>query len=132
MNPARADAIVRFRHAHDARKDAKIVFKAAREGRPMELAKRLRLGKLAGALAMRCKLPAAQFENLESEWRAVKSRVMDHMSVTTGGSAQLELPLDPSEATILCSPLTAAVLGDHRDCVAQLEKVTCSGVYSMM
>lgn len=47
---ARRREIVRFRHASDARRDASLVFKAAAEGRPLELAKRLRLGKLAGGL----------------------------------------------------------------------------------
>ena len=32
----------------EAHRDAALVFKAASEGRPLELAKRLRLGKLAG------------------------------------------------------------------------------------
>ena len=34
----------------EAKRDAGIVFHAASEGRPMELARRLRLGKLAGGL----------------------------------------------------------------------------------
>lgn len=46
-------AVVRWRQAHDAQRDAGMVFQAASEGRPLELAKRLRLGKLAGGLNMR-------------------------------------------------------------------------------
>lgn len=39
-----------WRRAVEAKRDASMVFQAAAEGRPMELARRLRLGKLAGAL----------------------------------------------------------------------------------
>jgi len=42
--------IVRFRRAHEAHRDARLVFRAAAEGRPLELQKRLVLGKLAGGL----------------------------------------------------------------------------------
>jgi len=40
--------VVRFRRAHEAHRDARLVFRAAAEGRPLELQKRLVLGKLAG------------------------------------------------------------------------------------
>lgn len=43
-------ALCRFRQAHAARRDAGMVFQAAAHGRPLELAKRLRLGRLAGGL----------------------------------------------------------------------------------
>jgi len=36
--------------AHDAHRDARLVFRAAAEGRPLELQRRLVLGKLAGGL----------------------------------------------------------------------------------
>ena len=39
-----------WRHGADASRDASMVFKAASEARPLELAKRLRLGKLAGGI----------------------------------------------------------------------------------
>lgn len=42
--------LARWRHADCAHKDAACVFRAAAEGRPMELEKRLRLGKFAGGL----------------------------------------------------------------------------------
>jgi len=42
--------VVRFRWAHEAHRDAMLVFRAAAEGRPLELQKRLVLGKLAGGL----------------------------------------------------------------------------------
>lgn len=42
--------MMRWRRALDAHRDATRVFNAARDGRPMELDKRLRLGKLAGGL----------------------------------------------------------------------------------
>ena len=48
LDPRRGDQLVRWRRAHEAHRDASMVFQAAREGRPMELEKRLRLGKLAG------------------------------------------------------------------------------------
>jgi len=40
--------LVRFRRAYEAHRDARLVFKAAAEGRPLELQRRLVLGKLAG------------------------------------------------------------------------------------
>ena len=43
-------AIVRLRRAHEAHRDARLVFRAAAEGRPLELQRRLVLGKLAGGL----------------------------------------------------------------------------------
>jgi len=41
-------AMLRFRRAHEAHRDARLVFRAAAEGRPLELQRRLVLGKLAG------------------------------------------------------------------------------------
>jgi len=41
-------AIMRFQRAHQAHRDARLVFRAAAEGRPLELQRRLVLGKLAG------------------------------------------------------------------------------------
>lgn len=40
-----------FRRAHEAHRDACLCFFAARDGRPLELSKRLFLGKHAGGLA---------------------------------------------------------------------------------
>ena len=40
--------MLRFRRAHEAHRDARLVFRAAAEGRPLELQRRLVLGKLAG------------------------------------------------------------------------------------
>ena len=42
--------MIRFRRAHGAHRDARLVFRAAAEGRPLELQRRLVLGKLAGGL----------------------------------------------------------------------------------
>ena len=42
--------MLRFRRAHEAHRDARLVFRAAAEGRPLELQMRLVLGKLAGGL----------------------------------------------------------------------------------
>lgn len=52
---SRKDVIIRWRHAHAATRDAARVFIAAREGRPLELDKRLRLGKLAGGMKIKGK-----------------------------------------------------------------------------
>ena len=41
-------AMLRFRRAHEAHRDASLVFQAAAQGRPLELQRRLVLGKLAG------------------------------------------------------------------------------------
>lgn len=83
----RISAVVQWRQAFEARRDAALVFKAAREGRPLELAKRLRLGRLAGALETK-----------------------EAVVVTSGNSA-------------LLTPLEAAKLGGHSDCVATLESL---------
>ena len=48
----RVRGVLFWRRAVEAKRDAGMVFKAASEGRPMELARRLRLGKLAGGLDM--------------------------------------------------------------------------------
>jgi len=42
--------MLRFRRAHQAQRAARLVFRAAAEGRPLELQRRLVLGKLAGGL----------------------------------------------------------------------------------
>lgn len=42
------DRLVAWRTSRNAHRDARLMFQAAKEGRPMELAKRLRLGVLAG------------------------------------------------------------------------------------
>ena len=42
--------ILRFRRAHEAHRDARLVFRAAANGRPLELQRRLVLGRLAGGL----------------------------------------------------------------------------------
>ena len=44
--------ILRFIRAHEAHRDARLVFRAAAEGRPLELQRRLVLGKLAGGLGI--------------------------------------------------------------------------------
>ena len=49
---SRRGMILRLRRAHEAYMDAKLVFRAAAEGRPLELQRRLVLGKRAGGLDM--------------------------------------------------------------------------------
>lgn len=70
----------------EAKRDAGMVFRAAAEGRPMELEKRLRLGKLAGGLHMKGEVTA-----------------------------------DDTSTTTRVTPLEAARLGGHEDCVKVLE-----------
>ena len=47
---SRRGMMLRLRRAHEAHRDARLVFRAAAEGRPLELQKRLVLGKLAGGI----------------------------------------------------------------------------------
>lgn len=74
--------MARWRRAVEAKRDAGMVFQAASEGRPMELAKRLRLGVLAGCL--------------------------DARGLVKGAGT--------------VSPLEAARLGGHDECVGLLEE----------
>jgi len=48
----RYQAVIQFRRAHETHRDARLVFRAAAEGRPLELQRRLVLGKLAGGSTM--------------------------------------------------------------------------------
>jgi len=50
VRASRCGMMLRFKRAHEAHRDARLVFRAAAEGRPLELQKRLVLGKLAGGL----------------------------------------------------------------------------------
>jgi len=50
---ARRRAVVRFRRAHEAHRDARLVFRAAAEGQPLELQRRLVLGMLVGGVHRR-------------------------------------------------------------------------------
>ena len=54
---SRRGMMLRLRRAHEAHRDARLMFRAAAEGRPLELQKRLVLGKLAGGLLRRGILP---------------------------------------------------------------------------
>ena len=47
---SRRGMMLRLKRAHEAHRDARLVFRAAAEGRPLELQKRLVLGKLAGGV----------------------------------------------------------------------------------
>jgi len=47
---SRRGVMLRLRRSHEAHRDARLVFRAAAEGRPLELQRRLVLGKLAGGL----------------------------------------------------------------------------------
>jgi len=42
--------MLHLKRAHEAHRDARLVFRAAAEGRPLELQRRLVLGRLAGGL----------------------------------------------------------------------------------
>ena len=71
-----------------AKRDANMVFQAASEGRHMELARRLRLGKLAGGLDITGAAHGAD-----------------------GGTA-------------MATPIEAAKLGGHDECVKLLEEAS--------
>lgn len=47
VDPRRGDQLVRWRRAVEVRRNARLIFQAAAQGRPMELERRLQLGKLA-------------------------------------------------------------------------------------
>ena len=50
VRASRRGMILRLRRAHEAHRDARLMFRAAAEGRPLELQRRLVLGKLACGL----------------------------------------------------------------------------------
>jgi len=50
LRASRRGMMLQLRRAHEAHRDARLVFRAAAEGRPLELQRRLVLGKLAGGL----------------------------------------------------------------------------------
>jgi len=95
-----ATTLLQFRMAHEAHRDARLVFQAAQEGRPLELQKRLALGKSAGGLSRRC-TPRV---GVLSEW-------CDQLSI------------EPDDHALLtCTPLMVSLLGGHLDCANVLAK----------
>lgn len=46
----RGVGLLRWRRAVEVKRDSELIFRSARDGRPLELGKRLRLGKLGGGL----------------------------------------------------------------------------------
>jgi len=58
--------MLRFRRAHEAHRDARLVFRAAAEGRPLELQMRLVLGKLAGGAAILGKVDGVMITPLDA------------------------------------------------------------------
>ena len=56
----RGRVLAAWRQAADAQRDAVLVFNAAAHGRPLELGKRLRLGKLAGGLERKGRVSSGQ------------------------------------------------------------------------
>ena len=58
VDKTRQDRLLQWRNGTCAWRDRDLAFRAARDGRPLELGKRLRLGRLAGALGMRGAIPA--------------------------------------------------------------------------
>jgi len=79
--------LLRFRMSHEAHRDARLVFRAAAEGRPLELQKRLIWGKLAGGLSIRRRV----------------------------GNSKSN-----SESDVMVTPLEAAEVGGHSECVVTL------------
>lgn len=64
LNPLRRADLALWRSAHEAKTDASLVFDAAAQGRPMELQRRLRLGKRAGGLVARGRISSEHGELL--------------------------------------------------------------------
>ena len=58
--------MLRFWRAHEAHRDARLVFRAAAEGRPLELQRRLVLGKLAGGLDILGEVDAVMMTPLDA------------------------------------------------------------------
>ena len=91
---ARIAAIIGFRRAHEAHRDASLVFRAAAEDRPLELQKRLVLGAKAGGISKAGNL-------LPKLWKDVREALgLD------GGN-----PADAHGWT--CGPLVAAIAGGN-------------------
>ena len=97
--------MLRFRRAHDAHRDARLVFRAAAEGRPLELQKRLVLGKLAGGLDRTSCITADQVKYM-----------ITYVYVVESFLREARLFPGPLE----CTPLGASMLGGHDDCTKVL------------
>ena len=63
LDPGRRMHLTKWARAHAAHRDARLVWKAASAGRPLELRRRLVLGKLAGGLTRREALVPAGVED---------------------------------------------------------------------
>jgi len=63
---SRRGMMLRLRRAHEAHRDARLVFKAAAEGRPLELQRRLVLGKLASGLDILGKMDGMMMTPLDA------------------------------------------------------------------
>jgi len=100
-----AHILLRFRRAHEAHRDARLVFRAAADGRPLELQKRLFLGKLAGGMT------AQSHAKLECDASSAISQWFGQQI--------------PTKAATLClhihaTPLCIALLRGHDACVDQI------------
>ena len=58
--------MLRLRRAHEAHRDARLVFRAAAEGLPLELQRRLVLGKLASGLDILGKMDGMMITPLDA------------------------------------------------------------------
>ena len=63
---SRRGMMLRLRRAHEAHRDARLVFRAAAEGRPLELQRRLVLGKLAYGLDILCEVGGIMMTPLDA------------------------------------------------------------------
>lgn len=107
MDPTtRRSALVRFRQGADAKRDAGLVMAAAANGRPLELAKRLRLGKLASGLEQARLVPAS-------------TRVA--AIVRARARTQRHDPEVVCRVMARCTPLFAAVMNGHAQCADLLQ-----------
>lgn len=93
-----------WRRAVEAKRDAAMVFKAACEGRPMELARRLRVGIKAGGLQMRGVVDGLS-----------RDRFVELLGGKDGAKSGTALG-----ERLECGPLSGALLGGHDECVRLL------------
>jgi len=66
VRTSRRGMMLRLRRAHEAHRDARLVFRAAAEGLPLELQRRLVLGKLASGLDILGKMDGMMITPLDA------------------------------------------------------------------
>ena len=94
-------AAVRWRRGVRAKRDAGYIFRCSRDGRPLELERRLRLGAKAGGLEIK---------------GAVDGSMRDRLLELLDGQPELPVVLSRVGGELECGPVAAAVIGAHDDC----------------